>query len=181
MDFLELARERYSCRNFSTKEVEKEKIEKVLEAGRLAPTARNFQPQRMLVLKDKKELEKLNNCTQFGWNAPVIIIAFYDKTASGKRTKYDNKDYGETDTSIAVTHMILEAQNLGLGTTWIGSFDPKELTKTYEVPDKLIPIAILALGYPAEDSKPSDLHFKRNELEQFVYWNKLNVTNKNNA
>ena len=76
MDFLKLAEERYSCRSFSTKEVEKEKIEKILEAAKLAPTARNLQPQRVLVLTQKEQLEKLNNCTQYGWNAPIIMILF---------------------------------------------------------------------------------------------------------
>ena len=95
MDFLKLAEERYSCRSFSTKEVEKEKIEKILEAAKLAPTARNLQPQRVLVLTQKEQLEKLNNCTQYGWNAPIIMILFYDKSVSYKRDKYDNKEFGE--------------------------------------------------------------------------------------
>ena len=82
MDFLELVEERYSCRSFSTKEVEKEKIEKILKVAKLAPTARNLQPQRVLVLTQKEQLEKLNGCTQYGWNAPVIMILFYDKSIS---------------------------------------------------------------------------------------------------
>jgi len=127
MDFLNLAKERYSCRNFSTKEVEKEKIEKILKVANLAPTARNFQPQRILVLTEKEQLEKLSNCTQYGWNAPVIMILFYDKSVSYKRDKYDDKEFGDIDTSIVTTHMMLEIQALGLGTTWIGSFDPKKL------------------------------------------------------
>ena len=79
MNFLELAKERDSCRRFSTKEVEKEKIEKILEAAKLAPTAKNIQPQRILVLTQKEQLEKLKCCTPYGWNAPVIMIIFYDK------------------------------------------------------------------------------------------------------
>ena len=117
MNFLTLASERYSCRSFSTKEIEKEKIEKILEAAKLAPTARNLQPQRILVLTQKEQLEKLSGCTQYGWNAPVIMILFYDKLISYKRDKYDNKEFGDIDISIVTTHMILEAQDLGLGTT----------------------------------------------------------------
>ena len=79
MDFFELAKERYSCRSFSKKEVEKEKIEKILEVARLAPTARNLQPQRILVLTKKEQLEKLSICTQYGWNAPIIMILFMIK------------------------------------------------------------------------------------------------------
>lgn len=173
MNFLELIRERYSCRNFSTKEVEKEKIQKILEAARLAPTARNLQPQRLLILTQKEQLKKLSICTQYGWNAPVIIITFYDKLVSYKRDKYDNKEFGDIDTSIVTTQMMLEAQNLGLGTTWIGSFDPKKLIDTFEIPENLIPVAILAIGYPSSESTPSKLHFQRKETSDFVYWNKI--------
>ena len=91
MDFLKLATERYSCRSFSTKEIEKEKIDKILEVAKLAPTARNLQPQRILVLTQKEQLEKLSGCTPYGWNAPVIMILFYDKLISYKRDKYYNK------------------------------------------------------------------------------------------
>ena len=89
MNFLELAKSRYSCRSFSNKEVETEKIKKILEAGRVAPTAVNYQPQRILVIQDKEKLDKLSECTRYGWNAPLIMIICYDKNISWKR-KYDN-------------------------------------------------------------------------------------------
>lgn len=174
MDFLELVEERYSCRSFSTKEVEKEKIEKILKAAKLAPTARNLQPQRILVLTRKEQLEKLKGCTSYGWNASVIMIIFYDKSVSYKRDKYDNKEFGDIDGSIVATHMMLEAQSLGLGTTYIGSFDPDKLIEIYKVPQNLIPVAILPIGYPSEEAKPSKLHSKRNKIAEFVYWNKIN-------
>lgn len=173
MDFLELMKERYSCRSFSDKKVEKEKIEKILEAAKVAPTARNFQPQRILVLTEKEVLGKLSICTQYGWNAPVIMIIFYDKAISYKRDKYDNKEFGDIDISIVTTQMMLEAQSLGLGTTWVGSFDPDKLIEAYEVPDNLVPVAILPIGYPSEEARPSKLHFERNEISDFVYWNKI--------
>lgn len=173
MDFLKLIEERYSCRSFSTKEVEKEKIEKILKAAKLAPTAKNLQPQRILVLTQKEQLEKINGCTRYGWNAPVIMILFYDKEVSYKRDRYDNKEFGDIDISIVTTHMMLEAQNLRLGTTWIGAFDPDKLVEIYEIPQNLIPVAILTIGYPSEEAKPSKLHFKRNEISDFVYWDKI--------
>ena len=153
----------------------------ILEAAKVAPTARNLQPQKILVLTAKEELDKLSLCTKYGWNAPVMMIIFYDKDISYKRESYDNKDFGIIDASIVTTHMMLEIQNLGLGTTWIGAFNPEKIREVYNIPENFEIVSILPIGYPAEDSKPSDLHFKRNELEQFVYWNKLNVTNKNNA
>lgn len=171
MDFLELAKQRYSCRGFASKKVEDDKIKKILEAAKLAPTARNFQPQKILVLTDEEQLKKLSNCTQYGWNAPVIMIIFYDKESSYKRDKYDNKEFGDIDTSIVTTHMMLEAQNLGLGTTWIGSFDPQKIIETYNVPNNLIPVAILSIGYPSEDIKPSKLHEERKDISDFAYLN----------
>lgn len=172
MDFLELAKQRYSCRMFSNKDVEKEKLDMILEAARLAPTGRNFQPQRILVLTEKEELEKLSGCTNYGWGAPAIMIIFYDKNISWKR-KQDGAEGGEVDASIVTTHMMLEAQNLGLGTTWIGSFSPENLKEIYNVPENLEPVAILPIGYPASDANPSELHFKRNNINQIAYWNKF--------
>ena len=173
MDFLQLAKDRYSCRSFSSKEVEKEKIEKILEAARVAPTARNLQPQKILVLTDKEELAKMSTCTKYGWNAPVMMIIFYDKDISYKREGSDNKDFGPIDASIITTHMMLEIQSLGLGTTWIGAFDPVKLGEVYNVPSNLEPVAILPVGYPSEEAKPSKLHTIRKDISEFTYWNKI--------
>lgn len=169
MDFLELAKERYSCRSFLDKKVEIEKLEKVLEAGRLAPTGRNNQPQRILVLQDKRELEKLKECTVYGWNAPAIMIVCYDREVSWKR-KADGADGGIVDASIVTTHMMLEIANLGLGTTWIGSFDPEKVREVYRIPDSYEVVALLPVGYPSEEAKPSGNHDKRLSLEETVYW-----------
>lgn len=172
MDFLELVEKRYSCRSFSDRKVEKEKLEKVLEAGRLAPTAVNFQPQRILVLQDEEQLSKLSECTAYGWGAPVIMIVCYDKNVSWKR-KYDNKDEGVVDAAIVTTHMMLEIEALGLGTTWIGSFDPEKVRDVYHIPENLEIVALLPVGYKSEDAKPSERHLERNSLEEMVYWDKM--------
>ena len=173
MEFLELIEKRFSCRGFSNKKVEIEKVKKILEAGKLAPTARNFQPHKILVLTEEEQLKKISNCTQYGWNAPVIFIIFYDKDISYKREKYDNKEFGDIDTSIVTTYMMLEIQNLGLGTTWVGSFDPQKLIETYDVPNNLVPVAILPIGYPSEEIKPSKAHFERKDISDFTFWNNL--------
>lgn len=167
MDFLELAKSRYSCRNFSEKKVEKEKIDKIIEAARIAPTAVNFQPQKIMLLQTKEQLSKLKECTKYGWNAPIIFVICYDKTISWKR-KYDGKDEGIIDASIVTTHMMLEAQDLGLGSTWIGSFDPEKLRKEYHLPGNLEAVALLAIGYPAKDAKPSENHDKRKKQKEIM-------------
>ena len=159
MNFLELAKSRYSCRSFSNREVETEKIKKILEAGRVAPTAVNYQPQRILVIQNKEKLDKLSECTRYGWNAPLIMIICYDKNISWKR-KYDNKDEGIVDASIVTTHMMLEAYSLGLGTTWIGAFNPDMVRKVYNIPDNFEIVALLPIGYPSNDATPSAMHEK---------------------
>lgn len=173
MDFLELTKNRFSCRSFSDRKVEKEKIDKILEAGRVAPTAMNIQPQRILVLQDKEKLEALSQCTRYGWGAPVIMIICYDKDISWKR-KYDNQDEGIVDASIVTTQMMLEVHNLGLGSTWVGYFDPIKVREVYEIPENLEIVSILPIGYPAEDAKPNERHEERNSIDKMVFWDKIN-------
>ncbi len=172
MDFLELAKKRYSCRSFEDKAVEQEKIDKILEAGRIAPTACNFQPQRILVLTDEAELSKLSECTKFGWGAPVIMIICYDKNVSWKN-KYDGHDEGRVDASIITTHMMLEIEDLGLGTTWIGAFNPSKVREVYNIPDNYEIISILPVGYPSKDASPSAMHENRKPIEKTVFYNKF--------
>lgn len=170
MDFLELVKKRYSCRKFLNKEVEKEKIEKVLEAGRLAPTACNFQPQRILVITDLEKREALKKCTNFTFDAPVILVVCYNKEESWKR-KYDGQDEGVIDCSIVSTHMMLEITELGLGSTWVASFDPKKAREILNIPENLEIVNLLLFGYPAEDGMPSQMHEKRKNLDEIVSWN----------
>lgn len=169
MDFLELAKQRYSCRSFSDKKVEKEKLLKILQAGRVAPTAANYQPQRILVIQNEENLSKIGECTRFGWNAPIMMIICYDKNVSWKR-KCDNNDEGIVDASIVATHMMLEIQSLGLGTTWIGYFDPDKVRESYNIPENFEIVALMPVGYPTEDSEPSKMHNERHSLDKIVFW-----------
>ena len=170
MDFLELAQKRYSVRKFSDKAVEKEKLELILKASQIAPTACNFQPQRLLVLDSEESLSKLKNCTPYHFNTKLAIIVCYDKNVSWKR-KYDNTDGGQIDASIATTQMMLEITNLGLGTTWVGSFDPEKVKSEFNLPENYVPVAILPIGYESEDSTPTPNHFDRQELDKTVFYN----------
>jgi nitroreductase len=170
MDFEKLAQERYSVRKFSPKEVEREKLDQILNAGRLAPTACNYQPQRVLVASSGEALEKVLKSTHHHFGAPVILVICYDKNVSAKRT-YDGADLGEADADIVTTHMMLQAADLGLGTTWIGGFDPKIVKEEFALPESYVPVALLPVGYPAEDAMPSPRHTEREPLQKTVFWN----------
>ncbi len=172
MNFLELAKNRYSCRSFLDKPIEQEKLDLILEAGRVSPTARNIQPQRILVVTDKEKLSKLNQCTKYGWNAPVIMIICYDKDSVYHR-QYDDMDFGFMDGSIVTTQMMLEINDLGLGTTWIGAFDPQKIREVYNIPENYEIVSLLPVGYPSEDAHPSKLHEDRKSIEETVFYNEF--------
>lgn len=165
MDLIKLFKERYSVRKFTAQKVEDDKINAILEAGKYAPTAVNYQPQRIYVLKSEESLEKLKTVTQYHFNAPLAFLICYDNTVSWK-SPFDKRDEGIVDASIVTTHMMLEIANIGLGATWVGYFDPKLVAKTYNLPDNIIPVAILPTGYP--DKEPSPMHNSRKELSETV-------------
>ena len=170
MGFMELAKERYSVRKFDGSKVEVDSLKSILEAGRLAPTAVNYQPQRILVLDDEERLAKLKDCTPYHFNAPLALVVCYDTTVSWKRP-FDGKDMGEVDAAIVTTHMMLRIAELGLGTTWVGHFDPAALRSAFAIPDTLIPVAILPVGHPAPNAHPAPMHEKRLSQEETVFYN----------
>jgi len=171
MELLELMKERYSVRKFKEREIEKEKLEKILEAGRVAPTACNNQPQRILVLREKESMEKMKKCTPFTFDAPVILLICADKDKGWIR-KYDGENHAKIDVSIVTTQMMLEAYNNGIGSTWVCHFDPKKIKEEFNIPHNFEPINILPIGYPNKDSMPNPMHQKRLDLSEIVFYEK---------
>ena len=169
MDFAALSAQRYSLRKFSPRPVEPEKLEAILGSARNAPTAHNDQPQRIFVLSTPQALEKADACMGSHFHPPVILAVGYDPQAAWCR-EVDGKNYGEVDAAIAVTQMMLQAADLGLGTTYVGMFDPKALQRAFPQMEGVEIIALLPLGYPAEDARPSRLHAQRQDLETFVQY-----------
>ncbi len=167
MTFSSLAAERYSLRKFSSQPVEAETLNAILETGRNAPTAKNLQPQRIFVLQSPDALEKADSCTACHFHPPVMLIVAYDAAAAWER-EIDGKNHGEIDAALAVGQMMLQAADLGLGSTYIGMFDPEQLHAAFPALDGLTPIAMLALGYPAEGAHPSRLHSDRKPLAELV-------------
>lgn len=167
-----MAKERYSVRKFANRPVEREQIEKILRAGHLAPTACNNQPQRVLVIDSEKGIRKLRMCTGSHFNAPAALLVCYEKSECWVR-EYDGKDSGDIDASIVATHMMLEAASLGIGTTWVMHFIPEAVRCEFALPDTVEPVALLVMGYPAEDATPSPLHEKFRPQEELVVYNRF--------
>lgn len=169
MDFLELVKKRYSVRKFDPKKVEKEKVDLILEAGRVAPTAVNYQPQRILVLDKEETLSKVKSCTPYHFNAPLLFIICYDKTTCWKNTS--NVPSGEIDATVVATHMMLEAENLGIGSTWVGHFEHNLVREAFNIPEFLEITSLLPMGYPASNSEPISMHYNRFETDHTIFYN----------
>ncbi len=169
MDFLELAKKRYSVRSYQTKQVEEDKLKKILEAGRVAPTGANRQPHRLIVVCEAQGLGKLKKAANV-YGAPLAVIVCADHDTSWKRS-FDRKDVADIDASIVTTHMMLEAAELELGTIWICHFNPEVLKKEFNIPGNIEPINILGIGYASGAAQSPDRHDSlRMPLEDFVYY-----------
>lgn len=167
LSFIDLAKKRYSVRCFEDILVEKEKILKVLEAGRVAPSAVNYQPRQFVVITEEAMRQKIYSVYPRRWfqDAPVIIAVCGDHKTSWKRN--DGKDHCDIDVAIAIDHMTLQATDLGLGTCWICAFDAKRCHDILGLPDYMEVIALLPLGYPAGERVQE---IKRKELNEMVRW-----------
>ncbi len=169
MDFLTLAKERYSVRKFKPEPIPEPELVAVLSAGRLAPTACNLQPQRIFVIRSSESLAKIRRCSSCHFDAPVVLMICYDRSESWKRS-FDGFDAGAMDATIVTTHLMLAAAEQGLGTTWVCFFDPKKLRQEFSLPEQLEPVALLPIGFPADDAVANPVHFKRKELSQTVFF-----------
>ena len=169
MDFEKVISERYSVRKFENKHLEKEDIDKILHAGHIAPTGCNFQPQRILVLNTDASIKKLASCTKCHFDAPCAMLICYNKDETWKRP-YDGALSAPVDASIVTTHMMLMAHNIGVGTCWVMHFDPFKMKETFNIPENFEPVALLVMGYPAEDAKPITMHFEKRPFDEVVFY-----------
>lgn len=171
MDFLELAKQRYSERFFDSRPVEQEKLDRILEAGRIVPTACNYQPQHFYVIRSQEVLAKAKTVTPFHYNAPLMLLVCYDANTvwhnPGDRY-YCNYNSGEQDASIAATTMMYEAEELGVHSVWLRGFDSKTVVDTFGLPENMIPVMMFAMGYPNERAKANAWHYKRKPIEEYV-------------
>lgn len=163
--FLKLAAERYSCRGFQSLPVPDTDIAAILEAARLAPTAVNKQPVHIWVMQSPEAMAKLKEATPYTFGAPVVFLVGCKKEAAWVR-KYDGHNGAEIDAAIVGTHIMMEVSDLGLGSTWVGSFDPAVIRKNFPETAGYEPVALFPVGVPAAD--PSPRHGERKSLEELT-------------
>ncbi|MDD3142212.1 MAG: nitroreductase family protein [Lachnospiraceae bacterium] len=168
MNFMELAQNRYSIRNFSSKAIEKDKLAKILKAGQVAPTAGNYQPQKVYVVQSEEGLEKLRSLIKCHYGAPTVLIIAYDKSKDWKNPNQEGVHSGEQDTSIVATHMMLEAWELGIGSCWVNFFSPSQVAEEFGFPENITPVLMLPIGYAAEETKPAAWHEQSKELCEII-------------
>ena len=168
MDFNQLAQSRFSVRSFSDRKIEEEKLNAILQAANAAPTACNNQPQRLYVVNSAEGIAKLAAVTKFTFGAKTVIIFTSERSEEWKNPFTDEYNTGDIDVSIVCTHAMMQAWELGIGSCWVGYFDPEKVRSAFGIPDGEKIIALLPIGYPAQDCKPARGHFMRKNLQDTV-------------
>ena len=168
MSFAELVKQRYSVRKYDSRPIEQEKMEQILEAGRLAPTAVNYQPQRILVVQGEA-LEQMKGCTPCLYGQTAVLVVCYDRNESWKSRS--GREIGDVDGTIVLTQMMYQAEELGLGSLIVGIYKEPLLRERFNIPENYEIVSLLMLGYPAADSEPHpQFHGDRKPLEQTVFY-----------
>lgn len=172
MDFINIAKQRCSVRSYTSQKVEPEKLEQILEAAHVAPTAANRQPVRLLVVQSEEGLAKISKAAGI-YGAPLAIIVCADHDKAWTRP-FDKKQSGDIDASILTDHMMLQATELGLGTVWVCYFKPDVLRKEFDLPANLEPVNILVVGYSDEEvGDPNRFAQQRIPMSQLVSYETL--------
>ena len=168
MEFMDLARKRFSVRKYSDMQVEKETLDHVLEAVLAAPTAKNQQPQRIYVLQSKESLAKLDELTHCRYGAQTVLLFAYNVDEDWKNPNEAGVHSGVQDVSIVATHVMLRATELGLHTTWCNMFANRKLEEAFGLPQNEKSVLIMPIGYKAEDSVPAPMHEQTKRLDSMV-------------
>ena len=167
--YSELVKARYSCRKFSDKPVEEEKLRAILDAGISAPTAKNAQPVKIWVIKSESALEKIKSCAPFPWmkNAPVVIAVGGTEDGAFVRPS-DNRNFEDVDAVIVATHIMLAIHDEGLGSTWVGYFDAPKVKELFPEMKAYDLVALFTIGYTADDAMSADRHYVRKSFDEIV-------------
>ncbi len=168
MELLKLMEERYSVRAYSQREIEEEKLNRILEAGRLAPTAKNNQPQHIYVLKSPEAIGKIRALTRCAYNAPVVLAVAVDKSQEWNNPLESGITSGQQDAAIVATHMMLAAWEQGIGSCWVCYMAPTEVHDAFNLPENEQIALLMPIGYPADEAKPSPNHTSRKPVADTV-------------
>lgn len=171
-DYLNLiANERYSCRKYTDEQLTETQLNTVLEAARVSLSARNSQPTRLCVIQSEEGLAKIDECTRCRFGAQTVIIVAYDKDVACYATEThgpESGEYGPIDTTIAITNMDNAAASMGLGTLWVGAYNPVKVRELFAIPENYSLSLLLMVGNRADDATPGPWHNQRQEIEVFV-------------
>ena len=165
MEFDKVIRERTAVRKFKDIAVEESKLNKILESGRLAPTAKNIQPQVIYVIQNEDGIKKINEASPCIYGAKTVLLVCSNKDLAF--TKGDYSTY-EMDACIVATHMMLSATNEGVDNIWVEMFDKDKIRSSFEIDDNIEPICLIPLGYRTDDYKGNSLHNVRKELTETI-------------
>lgn len=168
MEFMELAKKRYSVRNYQDKPIEKEKLDKILEAAHIAPTAKNQQSPRVYVLQSEDAISKIRSLTRCAYNAPVVMIVAYEESEQYFNEMEEKISSGQQDASIVASHMMLEAADLGIGSVWVDVFPNTKTAEAFNLPKTVKPVCLMPMGYAAEDAKPAPMHTSYRPIDEMV-------------
>ncbi|MDP4268468.1 MAG: nitroreductase family protein [Bacteroidota bacterium] len=171
MKFIELAKKRYSCRNYSDKKIYRDTLLELLEAARIAPSAANYQPWHFVVVDEENALNKLAQAYSRDWfrKAPAVIVVCSQKKNAWTRS--DGKNHSDIDMAIATDHLTLQAADIGLATCWVCNFDVKKVSEALGLPGDIEPVVLLPVGYPSDS--PDVRHINRKKIEEILHWNKF--------
>ena len=167
MEFTEVIKNRYSCKKYAERQISDEQLTAILEAGRLAPTAKNLQEQHIYVARSAEALAKIDAVTPCRYGAPTVLIVAYnaDDVYTYPGGVYSS---GTEDATIVATHLTLAAYNAGVDSCWLNRFDPDRLAKDLDLPENEKIVMLLDLGYAAEGAGPLPNHGNRKPLEETV-------------
>ena len=167
MEFKELIKARYSCKKYDGKQISNDQLQAILEAGRLAPTAKNLQEQHIYVMQSEEALAIIDEVTPCRYGAPTVLVVAFDA-----QDVYvypgEQRDSGIEDASIVATHMLLAAKDAGVDSCWINRFNPAELKEKLGLPENEEILMLMDLGYAAEGAGPLANHDKRKSLDETV-------------
>lgn len=167
MEFTKVVTERFSCKKFDGRKISEKELNVILEAGRLAPTAKNLQPQHIYVADSNEAVAKIDKHTVCRYNAPTVLVVAY-KDDNLYKYPGDKYDSGVEDATIIATHMLLAAFNEGVSACYLNRFDPDALKAELGLPEDEHIVCLIDLGYADKGVKPLPPHMSRKPLSETV-------------